>query len=255
MSKLRLAMKMAMTLRAITALLLFFAIPMAASAACRDMTYEDIPYTVCEVSASQDLRLFHADSSGAVLGSFGRVNEALQAEGKTLQFAMNAGMYHADRAPVGLLITDGKERSRIVTSAGPGNFGLLPNGVFCIDDARFAVVESRAYKARPPACRFATQSGPMLVIDGALHPRFLPNSDSRYIRNGVGVSADGKTAYLVISGRAVNFAEFGRLFRDGLKTPNALYFDGKISRLYAPELGRDDFGFQMGPIVGLVEAK
>jgi uncharacterized protein YigE (DUF2233 family) len=246
----------AMRLRALTALLLGLAAP-AASAACRDMEFEATPYTVCEVSAAQDLRLFHADADGAVLGSFGRVDEVLAAEGKKLQFAMNAGMYHSDRAPVGLLVTEGAEQSGIVTSDGPGNFGLLPNGVFCIRDkpatgGSFAVVESRSFKARPPACRFATQSGPMLVIDGALHPRFLPKSDSRYIRNGVGVSADGKTAYLAISGRAVNFAEFGRLFKDGLNTPNALYFDGKISRLYAPELGRNDFGFQMGPIVGLV---
>jgi uncharacterized protein YigE (DUF2233 family) len=33
---------------------------------------------------------------------------------------------------------------------------------------------------------------------------------------------------------------------------NALYFDGKISRLFAPELGRSDIGFPIGPMVGLV---
>lgn len=242
-----------MTLRAFI-LLCAMVMPAAASATCRDMEFDAQPYTVCEVAAGQDLRVFHTGADGAVLGSFGRVDEALAAEGKTLQFAMNAGMYHSDRAPVGLLVTEGVERARIITREGPGNFGLLPNGVFCIgDDTQpFAVVESRAFEARPPACRFATQSGPMLVIDGALHPRFLPRGDSRYIRNGVGVSADGKTAYLAISGRPVNFYDFGRLFKDGLKTPNALYFDGKVSRLYAPELGRNDFGFQMGPIVGLV---
>ena len=246
---------MVMTLRALIALVLAMAAPAAASAACRDMTFENLPYTVCEVAANQDLRLFHTAPDGSILGSFGRVDEALLPEGKKLQFAMNAGMYHPDRAPVGLLVTEGVERNRIITSDGPGNFGLLPNGVFCIGKGQFSVIESRAYKARPPACRFATQSGPMLVIAGALHPRFLPDSDSRYIRNGVGVSRDGKTAYLAISGRAVNFAEFGRLFKDGLHASNALYFDGKISRLYAPALGRSDFGFQMGPIVGLVGAE
>lgn len=247
-----------MTLRALI-LLFAMVVPAAASATCRDTEFEAQPYTVCEVSADQDLRLFHADLDGAVLGSFGRVDDTLRPEGKKLQFAMNAGMYHADRAPVGLLVTNGVEQSRIITSDGPGNFGLLPNGVFCIGNRdagrRFSVVESRAYASKPPACRFATQSGPMLVIDGALHPRFLAGGDSRYIRNGVGVSADAKTAYFVISNRPVNFYDFGRLFRDVLKTPNALYFDGKISRLYAPELRRNDFGFQMGPIVGLVVAQ
>ena len=251
---------MAMTLRALVAFILALMTPVVSHAACRDLVFESLSYTLCEVSAAEDLRLFHADAAGEVLGSFARVNQELMAEGKTLAFGMNAGMYHSDRAPVGLLITEGKERARIITSEGPGNFGLLPNGVFCIRPqgtagARFAVMESRAFKVRPPSCRFATQSGPMLVIEGALHPRFLPDSDSRYIRNGVGVSDDGRTAFLVISGQAVNFAAFGRLFRDGLKTPNALYFDGKISRLYAPELGRDDFGFQMGPIIGVAESE
>ncbi|MDN5787061.1 phosphodiester glycosidase family protein [Pseudorhodobacter sp.] len=240
-----------MNLRLAALMFALAAPPAVAEAACKDIRFEDQPYTTCEVTFGQDLRLFHADTEGVVLGSFGRVDEVLQAEGKKLAFAMNAGMYHPDRAPVGLLITEGQERAGIVTRAGPGNFGLLPNGVFCIGPDGFAVVESRKFKAHPPRCRFATQSGPMLVINGKLHPRFLADSDSRYIRNGVGVSADGKTAYFVISGHSVNFDTFGRLFRDGLSVPNALYFDGKISRLYAPSLGRSDFGFQMGPIVGL----
>jgi len=49
----------------------------------------------------------------------------------------------------------------------------------------------------------------------------------------------------------VNFDTFGRLYRDALGLPDALYLDGKISRLYAPGLGRSDLGFAMGPIVGL----
>ena len=91
----------------------------------------------------------------------------------------------------------------------------------------------------------------MLVIDGALHPRFIPGGSSKYIRNGVGVDATGR-AYFVISDRAVNFHTFGRFFRDVLKTPEALFLDGKVSRLYAPSLGRSDLGFALGPIVGLV---
>lgn len=224
---------------------------LAAAGTCRDTRFEGQGYTICEVGSAEDLRLFQLAPDGAPYGSFDRVNDALAAEGAKLGFAMNAGMYQPDRSPVGLMIEDGHHRAEIVTAEGPGNFGLLPNGVFCIGQ-RFSIVESRAFAKAPPACRFATQSGPMLVIDGKLHPRFLPASPSRYVRNGVGVSADGSRAWFAISHGRVNFTEFAKLFRDGLKVPQALYLDGSISRLYAPELGRRDFGLRMGPIVGTV---
>ena len=95
----------------------------------------------------------------------------------------------------------------------------------------------------------------MLVIKGELHPKLLPESDSTYVRNGVGVSADGTRAVFAISNDAVNFHSFARFFRDGLGLPDALYFDGNISRLYAPSLGRHDGGFPMGPIVGTVVSR
>jgi len=95
----------------------------------------------------------------------------------------------------------------------------------------------------------------MLVIDGALHPRFLRDSDSRYIRNGVGTAADGRMAWFVISDSPVTFHTFGSFFRDYLKVPQALYFDGKVSRLYAPALRRFDPGFPLGPMVGVVGAR
>lgn len=224
----------------------------SSAATCRHVEFEANGYAVCEVAAGEDLRLWLNDPRGKPLGTFDRLREAVEADGGRLVFAMNAGMYHPDRRPVGLYVEDGEARSKLVRATGSGNFGLRPNGVFCIRDGRLAVFETMAFDADPPACRFASQSGPMLVIDGALHPRFLPGSDSRYVRNGVGVSADGSRAWFAISDGPVNFHDFARLFRDGLGTPQALYFDGNISRLYAPELGRDDLGFPMGPMVGLV---
>lgn len=219
---------------------------------CRNLEHAGNRYAVCNVDvASADLRLFLRDDSGAVLGQFSTIDSALAAEGRKLSFAMNAGMYHSDRAPVGLYVENGKEEMRVVSDPGPGNFGLLPNGVFCIGPERADVFETLAFVDTAPECQHATQSGPMLVIDGELHPRFLIDSTSRYIRNGVGTSADGSRAVFAISRNSVTFHEFGSFFRDALKVPNALYFDGNISRLYAPALGRKDLGFAMGPVVGV----
>jgi uncharacterized protein YigE (DUF2233 family) len=226
----------------------------AKAASCRDDAFEGVAFTLCEVGPADDLRLFHSGPSGPY-GSFRAVDDALGAEGKALGFAMNAGMYHRDLSPVGLFIGEGVEVAPLVTRAGPGNFGLLPNAVFCWGEGRYRIIESRSFKSAPPACRFATQSGPMLVIKGKLHPKFLASSDSEYIRNGVGVSRDGTRAVFAISDAPVNFHRFARFFRDHLGLSEALYFDGNISRLYAPELNRHDGGFPMGPIVGTVIAK
>lgn len=222
----------------------------AAAVTCSETVHLGASYTICEVSADEDLQLFLRDSEGRILGSFAAVEADT---GRRLAFAMNAGMYHDDRAPVGHYIEDGTEGMRVISSDGPGNFGLLPNGVFCIGDG-LRVYETLDYLAKDPACTFATQSGPMLVIGGALHPRFIAGSESRFIRNGVGTSADGTRAVFAISNEPVNFHDFGTLFRDTLALRDALFFDGKISRLHAPALNRSDFGFgPLGPIVGVLD--
>jgi len=227
----------------------------SADVQCEERTFDDLRYTACFVDPqTDDLRLFLNDPSGEKYGQFSAIDRVLQEDGHRLAFAMNGGMYHDDRAPAGHYIENGEEVMRVIPNAGPGNFGLLPNGIFCIRDTRADVIETLAYVDAPPDCTYASQSGPMLVIDGALHPRFLPDSTSRYIRNGVGTSDDGTSAVFVISDDAVTFHEFGRIFRDDLEMPQALFFDGSVSRLHAPQLNRSDFGRWLGPIVGVVES-
>ncbi|WP_323784006.1 phosphodiester glycosidase family protein [Thalassovita sp.] len=220
---------------------------------CQNVNFDGHSYTICEADpAREELRLFLRDDEGQILGMFNRVEAALEQNDETLLFAMNAGMYHPDRQPVGHYLENGVQQQAVIEGASPGNFGLLPNGVFCIGSKVARVYETYRYLTDHPDCLFATQSGPMLVIDGALHARFLIDSTSRYIRNGVGTTDSGDRAVFAISNERVTFHEFGRLFRDGLKLPQALYFDGKVSRIYAPTLQRNDPGLPLGPIVGIV---
>lgn len=232
----------------------FAALTGAAEAACREANDGAAKYAVCEFDPkADDLRLFLRGADGAPYGEFDAVNAALAAKGGRLVFAMNAGMYHKDRTPVGLYVENSKTLKKISTKDGPGNFHLKPNGVFWIDDAGAArVTETSAFAAAAPEPRYATQSGPMLVIDSAIHPKFLVDATSRKRRNGVGVRADG-TVVFAISDTAVTFYEFAAYFRDTLKAPNALYLDGTISRLYAPEIARNEPGLPMGPIIGVVK--
>lgn len=214
---------------------------------CQNTTFEGDRFTWCAVDPAGGRLALYWGEDGVAFGSFA----ALEAAKGQMAFAMNAGMYHADRSPVGLYLDEGGERSKLVLRQGPGNFGLLPNGVFCIEKARARVIESRQFAENPPPCRWATQSGPLLLWAGQLHPRFIPDSPSRNIRNGVGTSTDGTRVVFAISNGVVNFDRFARFFRDHLGLDTALYFDGRVSRLHAPALGRSDLGVPMGPMVGV----
>lgn len=218
-----------------------------------NQTLDGSEYVVCRFGPDADIRLFLYNDDGAPFGHFHHVSEALAAEGERLVFAMNAGMYHEDRSPVGLYIEKGEMLAKANVNDGPGNFHLQPNGVFYVEQAGAGVVETVAFLRSDLKPTYATQSGPMLVIDGEIHPRFLPQSDSFKRRNGVGVTEGGE-AIFVLSDAPVRFYDFALFFRDALNAPNALYLDGTISRIYAPDLDRNDPGLAMGPIVGVIEA-
>ncbi len=227
----------------------------AAETFCEPVLYEDGSYTVCQAPSDGDIRLFLNRKSGKPFFSFEAVDAALAEDNKTLAFAMNGGMYHEDRRPVGYYVEAGVELAPLNTTSRYGNFGLVPNGVFYIADGRAGVMETEAFAASRLSPTFATQSGPMLVINGKLHPKFNADGSSRKKRNGVGLSADGKTIWFAISEEAVNFYSFASLFKDQLGCDNALFLDGTVSRLYDPSQGRSDPGLPMGPIIGLVTSQ
>ena len=153
--------------------------------------------------------------------------------------------------PVGLYVEGGAELAPLNTEDGFGNFFLKPNGVFFVrEDGSAGILETEAYRAAGLAPEFATQSGPMLVTQGTIHPRFLPDGTSQYIRNGVGVRADGSVV-LAITRDPVSLGSFGRLFRDVAECPNALFFDGAVSSLAWGTRMEIDAGEPAGPVVAV----
>jgi uncharacterized protein YigE (DUF2233 family) len=224
---------------------------LAALPPCREHTFETATYLVCETDPKLfSVELFWKNRDGALYRSLHNLRTAEQAAGRTMLFGINAGMYHPDLAPVGLYVERGEQITPAKTGAGTGNFSMQPNGIFYLSGNKAGVRATKDYLKRRPRVDFATQSGPMLVIDGKLHPKFQADSASRKIRDGVGVRADG-VAVFAISNDVVTFHEFARLFRDDLNCPNALFLDGSISSLYAPAIGRNDDFWNLGPMVGV----
>jgi len=234
----------------------------ARAAPCRNESFRGASYIVCSFDlARDDVRIAWRDGDGRPYRTFAAVAAALGAKGQSLRFAMNGGMYHDDFRPVGLYVENGRELARVNTATRTGapaqipNFYKKPNGVFFIANGKAGVRATERFLADRPEVTFATQSGPMLVIDAAIHPAFIVNSTDRKPRNGVGVSGPTRVHFVITVGW-VNFYDFARFFRDGLGCDNALFLDGgRASGLYAPELGRDDApghgGY--GPIITVVE--
>ncbi|OAS20076.1 phosphodiester glycosidase family protein [Methylobacterium platani] len=222
----------------------------APAALCRPQTHEGQAYAVCTVDLRRArVKLFWRGPDGLPYGSLSRLAGQ---QGEKLAFAMNAGMYDTGLGPVGLYVEDGHELKAANTANGPGNFHMKPNGVFYVAGDRAGVLETGRYLKAHPRAEFATQSGPMLVINNRIHPRISEDGPSQKIRNGVGVRPDGHTAVFAISEAPVSFGAFARLFRDALGCPNALFLDGSVSSLYAPSLGRQDLSRPLGPLVGAV---
>lgn len=217
---------------------------------CVRASFEGARYLLCSFDpATTTFAVHHGRDDGTAHGSVRAFIAAQAAAGTVPAVAMNGGMYHADLSPVGLYVEDGQKRMGLVTSDGPGNFHLKPNGVFYVTgDGEPGVLETQAFAQANLPLRHATQSGPMLVIDGAIHPRILPNGTTRFIRNGVGVTADGSVVFAVSLDR-VSFGNFARFFRDHAGARNALFLDGKVSALAIGADMQIGAWFPAGPIL------
>lgn len=225
-------------------------VPLGLASACRAVRFEEINLTHCTADPAEHT-ISVVYGPGDQSQAFGTLSAFAQSvEASTIAFAMNGGAFSDDLSPRGYLVSGGDRLSELNRASGDGNFFMQPNGVFFGGAGRWRILTSdrffRSVRERP---RFGTQSGPMLLVGGELGAAISENGNSRAIRNGVGVDADGK-AHFVISRSPLSFGQLARYFRDEAGVSDALFLDANSSSLWDPATGRMDAG-RTGPIVAV----
>lgn len=207
----------------------------------RQVDHDGERYQLVELDLRHDrLDLRWKDDDGRALASIEGLRAWADSHRRTLLFAANAGIYDQAFRPLGLHIEDGTTWRRLNTVRLPGtvgNFSMQPNGVFYVDqDGKAGVMTTAQWQSKPPAARIASQSGPMLVVDGEVNASFDAKSNSRKIRSGVCAPSPDSVAF-AISTSPVSFHRFGSLMRDALGCRDALFLDGSLSQFWTPQTG------------------
>ncbi len=216
-------------------------------------THRGRRWTCCRIDPAQHvLGLYGLGMDQMPVRTFARLEQKLAAQGRRVVAAMNAGMFEADGSPVGWCVAESKTLRGPTLDQGEGNFFLKPNGVFALQDRKACVRETAAAVGTLDQATLVTQSGPLLVLAGAVHPAFRRDSNNRNIRNAVGVARDGGV-WWAISEDPVSFHESATLFLEELSCPDALFLDGAISRLHAPGLGRNGGSAALGPLLAVTQ--
>lgn len=206
-----------------------------------------LSYTVN--TKSNYLQLYWKNDNGETFKSIQNLKTYVESKHATLIFAMNGGMFNKDFSPQGLFIQNQKTLSPLDTLSGSGNFYLKPNGVFYITTDNLPVVCKTNDFVDNGKIKYATQSGPMLVVDGQIHSAFKDGSTNLNIRNGVGILPDNKVLF-AMSKKEINFYDFAKYFQR-LGCKNALYLDGFVSRTYLPEKNWTQTDGNFGVIIGV----
>ena len=199
----------------------------------------------------QNLEFFWKNERGEHFKNAENLISWLKSKNKKLLFSTNGGMYKKDNSPQGLFIENKIVKSEIDTSNGNGNFYLKPNGVFYLTTEKNPIICKTEDFVNNVKIKYATQSGPMLVIDGEIHTAFKKNSTNLNIRNGVGILPNNQIVF-AISKKEINFYDFAEYFKN-LGCKNALYLDGFVSRTYLPEKNWKQIDGNFGVIIGVTE--
>jgi uncharacterized protein YigE (DUF2233 family) len=229
--------------------------PVAEANPCAPASFQGYAYTICRAPLDRfAVSMFWRAPNGQPY-RYLRALPGMEKEGRMV-FALNAGMYDVNSKPVGLYVERGQELVAANTSAGPGNFHVKPNGIFWVKGGEAGVMETQAFLKAKLKPDFATQSGPMLVVNGRLNPRIANAFSSKKPRNGVCVR-HGKEAIFAFSEEAVPFGDFARLFLGRLDCKNALFLDGgNAPALYLPAASRaGNTLVPLGPMIAVYERK
>ncbi len=222
----------------------------------RDVHFEHLPFHIVSIDLHRArLQLYWRNPrTHKPFSSIGALRDWGDRHGRRLVFAANAGIYDNHRAPLGLYVENGTTLVPLNTAHGDprqGNFSLLPNGVFAIDTHGHASVRTTAtFRQAGIDPQWATQSGPMLVVDGRINAHFKQDSDSVRWRSGVCARTPTRVVF-AISEAPVNFHTFARLFRDKLGCRDALYLDGTLSQFFADGRYYGPPAFMVKPYAGM----
>ncbi len=201
----------------------------------------------------QDIKFYWKTEKQENFKSIQNLKDWLNKKHKKLLFAMNGGMYKQDNSPQGLFIENQKQMAPLDTTSAKGNFYLKPNGVFYITVDNLPTICTTTNFINKGKVKYATQSGPMLVIDGQIHSAFKEGSTNLNIRNGVGILPDNKIIF-AMSKEEINFYDFANYFKK-MGCKNALYLDGLVSRTYLPEQNWTQTDGDFGVIIGVTTDK
>lgn len=201
----------------------------------------------------QHVDMYFQNDKGINYGSLANLKLVLEKDNQQLLFAMNGGMYKKDKSPQGVFMEHSIVRTNIDTASGSGNFYMKPNGVFYLRIDDVPVIRKTEDFKVGKYVSYATQSGPMLVIDGEIHKAFHKDSKNLNIRNGVGILPNNEILF-AMSKKEISFYDFAKFFKDkGCK--NALYLDGFVSRTYCPSQNWIQTDGDFGVIIGVTKSK
>ncbi|HMV43143.1 MAG TPA: phosphodiester glycosidase family protein [Leptospiraceae bacterium] len=214
-----------------------------------EFNYPEIVYTEIDPNLV-DIKFFSKDENGNHFRNIGSLKNHLN---NTLIFAMNGGIFKEDLNPLGLYIESGKMETAINLKSGYGNFYMNPNGVFYLTKNKKANIVPSSTFTYDETIEYATQSGPMLIINKKIHKGFHQDSKNYHIRNGVCILDSGKLIF-AISKNKINLYQFAKFFEDR-ECLNALYLDGFVSKAFIPEKNLEELEGDFSIIIAAIKEK